>query len=202
MPGTGKICAVVASPHAADMRRQLRTALKIARFVEIRLDWLVKDDAIEGFLKWLTVQKHPKTTVIATCRRREGGGKYRGSVAKQLAHLWNAVRAGCNWYDLEVETTQKCPPELLEVMLGEGRQLRSAHFFKHIPRDLKGVAAQLRLGKPDAIKIAARCGSLGESLRLLKFAASEENIVAIPMGEIAAPVRIRFAWAACLRTRR
>ena len=190
MPGTGKICAVVASPHAADMRRQLRTALKIARFVEIRLDWLVKDDAIEGFLKWLTVQKHPKTTVIATCRRREGGGKYRGSVAKQLAHLWNAVRAGCNWYDLEVETTQKCPPELLEVMLGEGRQLRSAHFFKHIPRDLKGVAAQLRLGKPDAIKIAAQCGSLTESLRLLKFAASEENIVAIPMGEIAAPVRI------------
>jgi len=190
MPGTDKICAVVASEHAQGMREQLKLALASAKIVELRLDWLRGDPEIDRFLTWLAAQKKPKATLIATCRRRDGGGHYAGSIAKQLAQLWQAIRAGCTWYDLEVETAHKCPPQLLDVMLGEGRQLRSAHFFKGMPRDLRRVAADLRQGRPDAIKIAAKCGSLTKSIQLLKFATSEKNIVAIPMGEVAAPVRL------------
>jgi len=193
MPGTEKICAVVASPHAEGMRKQLKRALQSAKLVEIRLDWLSGDAEIDRFVKWLVALQKPKATLIATCRRREGGGHYAGSIAKQLVHLSAAIRAGCNWYDLEVETASVCPPELLDVMLGEGRELRSAHFFKRMPRNLERVAANLRAGRPHAIKIAAQCGSLAESLKLLKFARSQRNIVAIPMGEIAAPVRLLSA---------
>jgi 3-dehydroquinate dehydratase/shikimate dehydrogenase len=190
MPGIEKICAVVAASHAAGMRKQLKHALQSAKIVEIRLDWLPGDAEIDGFLKWLAALKKPQATLIATCRRREGGGRYAGSIAKQLVHLSAAIRAGCNWYDLEVETTSFCPPELLDLMLGEGRQLRSAHYFKRMPNDLRRVAANLREGRPDAIKIAAKCDSLAESLQLLKLAKSQRNIVAIPMGDIAAPVRL------------
>jgi 3-dehydroquinate dehydratase/shikimate dehydrogenase len=193
MPGSDKICAVVASTRAEGMRRQLKLALRSAKIVEIRLDWLAGDAEIVRFLGWFAAQKRPKAALIATCRRREGGGNYAGSIAKQLAHLWNAIRAGCTWYDLEVETAASCPPELLDVMLGEGRQLRSAHFFKNMPRDLRGAARDLWHGRPDAIKIAAQCGSLAESLKLLRFARSQRNIVAIPMGDVAAPIRLLSA---------
>ncbi len=78
-------------------------------------------------------------------------------------------------------------------MLGEGRQLTSAHFFKHMPKNLARVAAQLRRISADAIKIAAHCDSLAEGLKLLRFARAQRNIVAIPMGDLAMPLRLLSA---------
>ena len=100
------------------------------------------------------------------------------------------MQSGCAWYDLEIETASQCPPELLDVLLGTGRQIRSAHFFRGMPPSLKRVAAELSRDRPAAIKIAAQCSSLAESLELLRFARSRRNAVAIPMGEIAMPVRL------------
>jgi 3-dehydroquinate dehydratase/shikimate dehydrogenase len=172
------------------MRRELLHALRRTKLAELRLDWLSNDAEIGRFLQWLAAQPKQKATLIATCRRLDGGGRYKGSIAKQLFHLAEAIRAGCQWYDLEVETASLCPPELLDVLLGEGRQLRSAHFFKRMPKNLRRVAADLRRDAPDAIKIAAHCNSLADSLMLLRFARSQRNIVAIPLGDIAMPVRL------------
>ncbi len=105
-------------------------------------------------------------------------------------HLANAIRAGCAWYDLEIETVRQCPSELLDVLLGEGRRLTSAHFFERMPKNLSHIAAELRRDRPEAIKIAAQCHSLADSRKLLDFARRQRNIVAIPMGDVALPVRI------------
>ena len=126
---------------------------------------------------------------MATCRRVEAGGRYRGTIARQLAILAEAVSAGCSWYDLEIETETECPAELLDALLGEGRRLTSAHFFDRMPGDLKAVAADLRRRGSDAIKIAAHCESLGDSVRLLRFAGKQRKIVAVAMGEVAMPAR-------------
>ena len=189
MLGREKICAVVAASDAASMHRQLRQALRQTRSVEIRLDWLADDAEIVRFLRQLRPVR-PAATLIATCRRRQAGGRYRGTIAKQLIHLADALRAGCSWYDLDIETIRICPPELLDVLLGEGRQLTSAHFFQRMPANLTRVAAELRRGRPDAIKIAAQCGSLADSLKLLRLAAKERNLVVVPMGEVATPARL------------
>jgi 3-dehydroquinate dehydratase / shikimate dehydrogenase len=190
MISSSRICAVVAAPHAAGMRKQLARALARTRLVELRLDWLSNDAEIARFLKWLSVQPKRKTTLIATCRRLVGGGHFKGSIAKQLFHVAEAIRAGCQWYDLETETASLCPPELLDVLLGDGRQLRSTHFFNNMPLNLSRVSADLRRDEPAAIKIAAHCDSLAEALELLRFARSERNIVAIPMGDVAMSVRL------------
>jgi 3-dehydroquinate dehydratase/shikimate dehydrogenase len=173
------------------MQRQLREALRRTRTAELRLDWLSSDAEIIRFLHHLAQLWHGRrrATLIATCRRREAGGRYRGSIAKQLVHLADAIRAGCAWYDLEVETASECPPELLDVLLGDGQQLASAHFFRGIPRNLGRVAAQLRRSRPDAIKIAAQCDSLAASRKLLNFARTQRSVVAIPMGDVALPAR-------------
>jgi 3-dehydroquinate dehydratase/shikimate dehydrogenase len=188
MLGRDKLCAVVAAPDARSMRRQLARALQETRTVELRLDWLSDDFEIIDFLAQLAARP-PKATLIATCRRREAGGRYRGTIAKQLVHLAEAVRAGCEWYDLEIETVRQCPPELVDVLLGDAKQLASAHFFRGMPRSLARIAAELMRHRPDAIKIAAQCDSLKDSQRLLGFARKQRNVVAVPIGDVALSAR-------------
>ena len=184
-----KICAVVAAGDARSMWRQLGLALRQTRTIEMRLDWLADDREIGRFLARLT-QNPPRAVLIATCRRREAGGRFRGTVARQLLHLADALRAGCSWYDLEIESAAKCPPELLDVLLGEGRQLASAHFFSGARSSWKRLESNLARSRPDAIKVAALCHSLAESLHLLRLAQGRRDLVAVPMGDVVLPARV------------
>jgi 3-dehydroquinate dehydratase/shikimate dehydrogenase len=175
------------------MWRQLLRALESTGTVELRLDWLAQDREIARFLSRLAAKTSwvvARATLIATCRRREAGGRYRGTIAKQLIHLAEALRAGCEWYDLEVESASRCPDELLDVLLGEGRQITSAHFFRASPKNLRRVAADLSCKRPDAIKIAAQCKSLADARRVLGVARGRRDVIAVPMGDVALPMRI------------
>jgi len=199
--GSSKICAVIAATDAKAMHKQLSKALRLTRMAELRLDWLLDDAQIKIFLRHLAVTR-PRATLIATCRRKRAGGKYGGTIAGQLAHLAEAIQAGCEWYDLEIETVRERSQELLDALLRPGRRLTSAHFFQRPPVDLTAVAAELAGGRSDAIKIAARCNSLTESRKLLEFAETRQNIVAVPMGDVALPTRFlalrrknQFAYA-------
>lgn len=184
-----RICAVVAAPNTQSMSLQLKRAVRRTRTIELRLDWLLNDREITRFLCQLA-KNRPRATMIATCRRRNAGGRYRGTIAKQLIHLAEALQAGCTWYDLEIETASVCPPELLNVLLGEGRQLLSAHFFDRMPRDPGQLAGKMAKARPDAIKVAAQCESLRDSLELLRLARGRRDVVAVPMGDIALPARL------------
>jgi 3-dehydroquinate dehydratase / shikimate dehydrogenase len=171
------------------MLRDFQAALHRARTLELRLDYLSSDAEIEKFLRQLSKLRF-RATLIATCRRRAAGGLYRGSSAQQLLHLAEALRCGCQWFDLDIETARIAPPELLSVLLSEGRMLASAHFFRSAPSNLSRVAAELDRLRPAAIKIAAQCDSLPEGLRILRLAKGRRNVVAIPMGEAALPARV------------
>lgn len=180
---------------------QLSKALRLARMVELRLDWLSDDREISSFLRYVATSR-PRATLIATCRRREAGGRYRGTITRQLAYLAEAIQAGCEWYDLEIETVRKRPPQLLGGLLDRGRRLTSAHFFEKPPANLTKVASELAISSRDAIKIAVQCKSLAESRKLMRFAERRRNIVAVPMGDIALPTRFlalrgrnRFGYA-------
>jgi 3-dehydroquinate dehydratase / shikimate dehydrogenase len=188
MLGRNKLCAVVAAPDARSMLRQLARALEETRTVELRLDWLSGDSEVIYFLEKLAARPL-KATLIATCRRLEAGGQYRGTIAKQLLHLAEAIRSGCAWYDLEIETLRQCPPEVVDVLLGDAKQLASAHFFQGMPESLPRVEAELRRCQPDAIKIAAQCDSLADSRKLLKFSRKQRNIVTVAMGDVSLPAR-------------
>jgi 3-dehydroquinate dehydratase/shikimate dehydrogenase len=195
MIGESKICAVVATENAAAMWRQLERALAETKTIELRFDWLADDAEIERFLARLALNRRgsrtrDRATLIATCRRRRAGGRYRGTIAKQLVHLGEALRAGCEWYDLEIESASRCPVELLDVLLGEGRAICSAHFFQRTPKDFKPVVAWLASLRPDAIKIAAQCESLSEARRVIALSRGRRDAIAVPMGDVALPMRV------------
>src|SRR6266849_301383 len=187
--GLSRICAVVAASTAAEMAKLVRSALRQARTVELRLDWLSSDLERERFLAWLKKSKVRSATFLATCRRREGGGKFAGGVDRELYWLIQAREAGCQWCDLEVETLRKLPGQSVREYPVPPRVLLSVHDFERTP-DLPGSMNSPPHGGVDAVKIAAEARSIHDSLRLLRLARSSKSFVAVSMGEAGLPARI------------
>ena len=189
--GTGlqRICAVVAASKAAEMARLVRSALKQTRTVELRLDWLSSDTERAQFLGWLR-KSHPRNaTFLATCRRREGGGKLAGGVDRELYWLTQAREAGCQWCDLEVETLRKLPGQSVRGYAVPPRVILSMHDFERTP-DLPRSVNPPAHGGVDAVKIAAEARTIRDSVRLLRLARNSKSFVAVPMGEAGLPARI------------
>jgi 3-dehydroquinate dehydratase / shikimate dehydrogenase len=189
--GTGlrRICAVVAASTADEMSKMVRSALKQTRTIELRLDWLRSDAERARFLDWLAAGQPRNATFLATCRRREGGGKFPGAVDRELYWLIHAREAGCQWCDLEVETLRKLPGQSVREYPVPPRVLLSVHDFERTP-DLPRSMNPPAHGWVDAVKIAAEARSIHDSIRLLRLARSSKSFVAVPMGEAGLPARI------------
>lgn len=189
--GTGveKICAVVAAATAADACRQMRAALAYTRTIELRLDWLHSDTERSRFLGWLKQNRLRSATFLATCRRKEGGGKFSGDIARQLYWLTQAREAGCQWCDIEMETFRELPEGFLRSYPVPRCILLSIHDFRRTP-NLPGNIQVARHGQVDAVKIAVQAKTIADSVRLLKVARHSRNFVAVPMGDVGLPARI------------
>jgi 3-dehydroquinate dehydratase / shikimate dehydrogenase len=188
--GQDRICAVVAVPTAQEMLRELRVALKKSRTVELRLDWLKNAEELDYFLAHLRVNR-AKACILATLRRRQAGGKYKGDVTGQLSRLVAAAEAGCAWCDLEVESAERLDAGALRELRRAGAQVMiSFHDFRGTPRDLGRVTRRLERCHGDAIKIAAEARTIRDGARLLAVAHSRRNVIAVPMGEAGLPGRV------------
>jgi 3-dehydroquinate dehydratase/shikimate dehydrogenase len=187
--GKNRICGVVAASEARGMVRQTRAALRQTRLLEVRLDWLADKQEILQFLGWLRRQR-PRATIIATCRRRVAGGRFRGSISSQVGLLRRAVECGCSWVDVEVETAERLRTDSIRRFFGRAKCLISFHDFRGTPKNLAAIARRLvRIGG-DGVKIATHCRSLADSLRVLRTARGRRNVIAVPMGETGLPARV------------
>jgi 3-dehydroquinate dehydratase / shikimate dehydrogenase len=189
--GTGlrRICAVVVAGTAAEMRKLVHSALRHTSTVELRLDWLSNDAERAQFLRWLRKRQLRNTSFLATCRRREGGGKFAGGVDRELYWLIQAREAGCQWCDLEVETLRRLPGQSVREYPVPPRVMLSVHDFERTPALPRSVNLPAH-GGVDAVKIAAEARSIRDSVRLLRVARNSRNFVAVPMGEAGLPARI------------
>ena len=82
--GLGKICGVVAAESCRQMAKLTREALRETSTVELRLDWLENDQEREKFLANLKRAGSGKAVLLATCRRRIGGGEFSGDAGAEL----------------------------------------------------------------------------------------------------------------------
>jgi len=187
--GVARICAVVAASSAREMPAQLRHALRETPTVELRLDWLKSDSERRRFLSWLRRNPPKRAVLLATCRRRQGGGLFAGSVQAELHWLSQAAEAGCLWCDLEIETLRKLPQNSIRHHSLPKRVLLSVHDFDRMPSLNPAVGTRWR-DKVDAIKVAGEARTIADSVRLLRFGAGQRHCVAVPMGEVGLPARL------------
>ena len=187
--GVARLCGVLAAPTARELRRLLGLAMRETSTAEIRLDWLKNDVERRAFLKWLKTHRPRKAHLIATCRRRVGGGEFAGDAGEELYWLMQAKEAGCAWCDLEVETLRELPGKSVHGYAVPGKVLLSMHDFRRtpqFPRKLRVPAT----GGAKAIKVAAMARNLSDSVRVLRLARASRDVVAIAMGEIGLPARV------------
>src|SRR5208282_3202741 len=111
--GISRICAVAAASTAREMADLVRAGRRETPTIELRLDWLRSDSERSRFLLWLKRNRPRAATLLATCRRRKGGGKLRGGMRAELYWLNLAREAGCSWCDLEIETFRELPYKAL-----------------------------------------------------------------------------------------
>lgn len=187
--GKERICGVVATDTARGMRAQIRRGLGKTRTFELRLDYLADQRERRALFAWLGGHR-PRAVFIATCRRLEGGGLFRGTREEQIGVLAGAVRAGCAWCDVEIETAKRIPIGELRRALAPARILVSYHDFRETPRNLATVVRQLEKVRGDAVKVAAQCGSVSDSVRVCESVRNRRDVVAIPMGEFGFAARV------------
>src|SRR5258708_34507908 len=151
--------------------------------------WVSGDAGRARILGWLTEVQPRNATFLATCRRREGGGKFAGGVDRELYWLIQAREAGCQWCDLEMEALPKLPGQSVREYPVPPLVMLSVHDFDRTP-DLPRTMNPAARGGVDAVKIAAEARSIHDSVRLLRLARRSKNFVAVPMGKTGLPARI------------
>ena len=140
------ISATGDSPQA--LLECVQEALAYSGFIELRLDWLPQPrqalPLIQRLLESVYAERQSNSAILqATCRRKESGGRFLGTVAEQMEVLQQAAEAGCRILDLEIESAEAAGMEAVEALRREAFLILSWHDF-HCTPHLEAVARRLR----------------------------------------------------------
>ena len=188
-PRLGKLCVAIPGGSPAEMLERAEAALRDSRFLEFRLDSCPKPAAALPKLKDF-LATHRDVTAIATCRRKQNGGNFAGSLTAELEVLANAAEAGCRIVDLEVESAEEARPSQLDKFRSGLRAagaalLVSFHDFTRT-KGLDHAAARIEAFQPDFVKVVSTARSLADNLAVLRLIENRSlaaQVVGIAMGE-------------------
>jgi 3-dehydroquinate dehydratase/shikimate dehydrogenase len=158
---------------------------------ELRLDYLGDFTQLEASLHQMLVRLHSPQT-IATCRREEAGGAFKGNVEEQVKVLAAAARAGCQWVDLEWESIRREGPALLQL-LHPARMIVSHHDYRRTPA-LGPLYRQIARLPVDMVKVATMAVRLRDNLQIRQLLKTYQHrkpkLVAVAMGPSGIPSRL------------
>jgi 3-dehydroquinate dehydratase/shikimate dehydrogenase len=181
----GKICVAITGATPADMLRNAETIIRENHFVEFRLDYLPSPAAILPRLKQFLYERS-EVTAIATCRRVQTGGKFKGTITAELEVLEKAAQAGCHLVDVELQTAEHTKPAQMKKLRSLGAALIvSWHDFEGT-KDLDRVFERIKAFQPEFVKIVSTAKTLADNVTMMRFLdrrRDEANLIGISMGE-------------------
>ncbi len=191
-----RIFVTIAAPTLDAMEEQAAGVGSSQVGYEWRLDYLEDFTGLETRLHALLFRlRFPHS--IATCRRTEAGGLFKGSVEEQSRVLEAAVRAGCHWVDVEIESVTQAGKEALE-RFKNARVLVSFHDYQGMP-SLWELRRRLGRLPAQAVKIVGTARSLSDNLKIMQFMKSHHaggpKLVMFAMGPSGIPSRaLALQW--------
>ncbi len=183
----GKLCVAIIGSSPSEMIEKATEVLKDSNFLEFRLDYLAKPAAALPALKHFLASK-TAATAVATCRRKESGGRFEGARTAELEILLKAAESGFHLVDVELETIEKLPKDTLSQLREAGAAVIISHHDFHATKDLDAVYERMRPFAPDFMKIVPTAKSLSDNLTLMRFLERVEDetnssVVGLCMGE-------------------
>ena len=197
---TPRIFVTLAGPSLAALEAQASHSTGAPVGYELRLDHLQDFTQFEAALHQVLAHLHVPPA-IATCRREEAGGAFKGSVEEQAAVLAAAVRAGCQWVDIELESIKEAGSSLLR-QFHPARVIASYHDYRRTPA-LGGVYRQLARLPVDMVKVATHAQHLRNNLQIRKLLKAHHHqspkLVAVAMGASGIPSRLlALLWGSAI----
>jgi 3-dehydroquinate dehydratase/shikimate dehydrogenase len=188
---TPSIFVALAGPTLASLEEQVSGVSGLPVGYEFRLDYLQDFSGLESRMRELFGRIH-LPHVIATCRRTVAGGQFSGSVEAQIDILQAAVRAGCRWADVEIESVEEAGAAILK-RLAPARLICSYHNFEKTP-PLGPIYTRLARLPVQAVKIATHARDLRDNLKLARLSAARARrsprLVALGLGPSGIPGRV------------
>ena len=186
-----RIFVTLAAPTLAAMEAQAEHSTGSGIGYELRLDYVPRTVDLEAEIHQMLVRLHfPQT--IATCRRAEAGGLFRGTVAQQAGVLRAAVRAGCQWIDVEIESVKRAGSSWL-TQFQPAKLIVSHHNYRRTPA-LGKIHSRLARLPVQVVKIACRASNLRDNLQVLKLLKKRRGrnpkLVAFGLGACGIPSRV------------
>lgn len=183
-----KICVALGLPDPARLEEAAIAACDRGEcFLELRLDMLA--DPLKGARAIPRILcRNPDAVLLATCRRAQSGGRFRGSIERQKAALEAAVEAGAALVDIEIETAEE-RRAVVDAFQGKVLRMISYHNFEST-RALKTVWKRLRRVPAELYKIAAHASRPSDNLKLLALAEADAPVVFTAMSEVGAMTRL------------
>lgn len=190
-----RVCVALGFPSAAQLAQAAEREYKDGNtFLEFRLDYLPEPMEGSGIISALK-GSFPDVYVLATCRRYEQHGLFRGSVERQIAVLSEAARAGAAALDLEIESAEFAKRDV-RVLREAASLIISYHNFQSTPT-LAPILRRLQRIPADAYKIAITARKPTDNARLMRF--TRENVgaplIALAMSDLGTTSRsLACSW--------
>src|SRR5271155_2121947 len=155
-----RVCVAVTAPDPTELVEKAEALIRDNPFLEFRLDYISKPALALPKVKQF-IETHPGTVVIATCRRVASGGKFRGSIASQLAILSKASAIGCQLVDVELSTALKCKATQLQKLHDRSALVLSFHDFRGTKK-LDETLDRMRALPADFYKVVSTATTLSD----------------------------------------
>ncbi len=180
MPAYEHICVVIGRTRHKMIQAELREAGRQgARLIELRLDFLAKAPDFKRLLA------HKPCPVIATVRRIGDGGRWGSSEEARQMLLRQAIVAGFDWVDLEMDVVEEIQ------RFKNVKRIVSYHNMREVPADLEKIYDYMARQDVDVIKVAVRAQNPEDNLRVLEIQKrATKPTVAFCMGDMGLPSRL------------
>jgi 3-dehydroquinate dehydratase/shikimate dehydrogenase len=174
------ICAILGRGRHSSLLGEWKAAAEAGvDLVEIRADVLRREVDLKRILA------HRYTPCIFTIRRAVDGGMWRQDEDKRMRLIREAIVAGVDYVDLEMDVAAKVP------RFGRTKRIVSYHNFKRMPKELPTLIEQMEEMNADIVKVAAMAPSLEDAVFMLTSAGKAKvPVIGIAMGELGTFTRI------------
>jgi 3-dehydroquinate dehydratase-1 len=184
-----KTCVSIAETSPKKIRIKLKEALKKSDYVEVRLDFLKKEQVPNT----LEIIKKDLNKIVCTLRPKTEGGKFEGSEKERISII--KLISEYNPYLLDVEyNTLKKNKELLKYLKStKTKLLVSWHDFKKTPKNTELQNKIKQMSKFSSnVKIVSTAKSTDDSTRMLGLynKRGKNNLISFAMGDLGKISRI------------
>jgi len=177
-----KTCVSIAESSPNKIKIKLKTALKKSDYVEVRLDFLKK----EQVPKALEIIKKDLNKIVCTLRPKTEGGRFEGNEKERISII--KLISEYNPYLLDIEyNTLKKNKELVKYLKStKTKLLVSWHDFKKTPKNTELQNKIKQMSKFSCnVKIVSTAKSTDDSTRMLELYSKKgkNNLISFAMGD-------------------